>query len=47
MRQTLDAVTKMVQSGTMSAKDAIKHAEALNSIKVSVMLSATERLAVQ
>ena len=31
--QTLEAVTKMVQDGNITAKDAIRHAEALNSIK--------------
>jgi hypothetical protein len=33
--QTLEVVTKMVQEGNISAQDAVRHAEALNSIKVS------------
>eukprot|EP00051_Salpingoeca_urceolata_P007194 m.95448 g.95448 ORF g.95448 m.95448 type:complete len:1713 (-) comp15154_c1_seq2:26-5164(-) len=33
-RATLDAVSKMVQEGNITAKDAIRHAEMLNSIKV-------------
>eukprot|EP00047_Mylnosiga_fluctuans_P024651 m.166145 g.166145 ORF g.166145 m.166145 type:complete len:1343 (+) comp9898_c0_seq4:65-4093(+) len=33
-RATMDVVTKMVQDGNLSSADALRHAEALNSVKV-------------